>query len=194
MRRLLAAATIVPCLVSTCARAQQTEPKGMPQLDFGNPFTISQVVWLAVIFVVLYVALSRWALPKVGRVLDDRATRIASDLNSARAAKAEADAAMQDARNAAHHAHAQAQSEISAAVERARAESAAEAATLTASLDARLAQSEQAIAEARTRAMAGLASIAASVAASLVERLSGRPADYGAVNAAIISLLDQRTA
>ena len=38
----------------------------MPQLDFANPLTTSQVVWGAIIFVVLYVLLSRIGLPKVG--------------------------------------------------------------------------------------------------------------------------------
>ena len=38
----------------------------MPQLDFANPLTTSQVVWGAIIFVVLYILLSRIALPKVG--------------------------------------------------------------------------------------------------------------------------------
>ena len=42
--------------------------KGMPQLDFANPLTRAQVVWGAIIFLVLYVLLSRWALPQVASV------------------------------------------------------------------------------------------------------------------------------
>ena len=65
----------------------------MPQLDFANPLTTSQVVWMAVIFGVLYYLLSAWALPQVASVLDDRAARIGADLDSARLAKLNADTA-----------------------------------------------------------------------------------------------------
>ena len=73
---------------------------GMPQLDFQNPLTLSQVVWGAIIFVVLYILLSRFALPKVGEVLEERAAHIARDLEGARAAKSKADAGMDAAAEA----------------------------------------------------------------------------------------------
>ena len=57
----------------------------MPQLDFANPLTTSQVVWGAIIFAVLYVLLSRIGLPKVGAVIEERARHIASDLETAQA-------------------------------------------------------------------------------------------------------------
>ena len=66
----------------------------MPQLDFSNPLTIAQVVWMAIIFGLLYYILARYALPQVAEVLEGRASRIAVDLDSARAAKAQADAAV----------------------------------------------------------------------------------------------------
>ena len=66
----------------------------MPQLDFSNPLTIAQVVWMAIIFGLLYYLLARYVLPQVGAVIDDRTQRISSDLDSARAAKAQSDAAI----------------------------------------------------------------------------------------------------
>ena len=47
----------------------------MPQIDFTTPLTTSQVVWGAVIFIVLYFTLSRNALPLVASVLEERARR-----------------------------------------------------------------------------------------------------------------------
>ena len=47
----------------------------MPQLDFANPLTIAQIVWLAIIFFTLYLLLSRWALPQVAEVLEVRLRR-----------------------------------------------------------------------------------------------------------------------
>ena len=66
----------------------------MPQLDFSNPLTIAQVVWMAIIFGVLYYVLARYTLPQVAEVVDGRANRIAADLDGARAAKTQSDAAI----------------------------------------------------------------------------------------------------
>jgi len=71
--------------------------EGMPQLDFSTWLTVSQVVWGAIIFALLYVLLSRTGLPLVASVLEERATRISKDLDEARAAKASADAGMAEA-------------------------------------------------------------------------------------------------
>ena len=81
-------ALLAALLLPTAAKAA-----GMPQLDFANPLTTSQVVWGAIIFAVLYIVLSRIALPKVGAVIEERARHIAADLETAQAAKARADEA-----------------------------------------------------------------------------------------------------
>ena len=65
----------------------------MPQLDFANPLTYFQVFWMAGIFLVLYIALSRWALPQVADVIEARGARIAADLEVARESKLRADQA-----------------------------------------------------------------------------------------------------
>ena len=75
-------------LLPAAARAE-----GMPQLDFANPLTTSQVVWGAIIFAVLYVLLARIGLPKVAEVIEQRARHIASDLETAQKSKAQADEA-----------------------------------------------------------------------------------------------------
>jgi F-type H+-transporting ATPase subunit b len=94
MKRFLSAAAAASALVPSLAFAQEAAEHGMPQLDFANPLTISQVVWLAIIFFALYLLLSRWALPQVASVIEARGSSIAEDLNAARRAKAQADAAV----------------------------------------------------------------------------------------------------
>ena len=86
--------------------------EGMPQLDFSTPLTLSQVVWGAIIFAVLYVMLSRSGLPLVASVLEERAVKIAKDLDEARTAKVSADAGMAEAEQATAKARAESQAAI----------------------------------------------------------------------------------
>ena len=53
----------------------------------------SQLLWLAIAFGLLYYLMSRHIAPRIGGILEDRASRIASDLAAAQMMKAEADAA-----------------------------------------------------------------------------------------------------
>src|SRR5579863_5172240 len=129
MKLLLAALSPLLLLPAGAAHA-----KGMPQIDFANPLTTSQVVWGALIFIVLYVLLSRWALPEVGSVLQERATAIATDLDAARGAKEQADKAVDELTRATREAHAGAQAEIAQAVAAAKAIADAQAAEINARL------------------------------------------------------------
>jgi F-type H+-transporting ATPase subunit b len=189
MRRFAATAGFL--LVSFGAQAQE-ETKGMPQLDFGNPLTIAQVVWLAIIFVVLYMLLDRWALPQVAEVLEMRAATIGADLEAARAAKAEADAAVAELTAATRSAQAGAQSQITAAVDAAKAEAAARNAEQNAKLEAQLAEAEHRIAAARAAAVGALRSVATETAALVVHRLSGLAPDAHAIDAAVGDALAAR--
>jgi len=53
----------------------------MPQLDFAQ--FPPQLVWLVLSFVVLYLGLSRYILPRLSDLLLERRTRIANDVDEA---------------------------------------------------------------------------------------------------------------
>ncbi|GAB0116951.1 F0F1 ATP synthase subunit B family protein [Acidisoma sp. 7E03] len=145
----------------------------MPQMDFSNPLNGSQVVWLVILMIVLYLILSRWALPGVGGILAERHTRIQGDLDAAHAAKVEADAAVAELHEAIRTARDEANAQIAKATAEAKAQAETQAAELAARLDAKLEQAETEIAEARTRAMAAIRPIAAETAQVLMARLAG---------------------
>ncbi|PPQ34625.1 F0F1 ATP synthase subunit B family protein [Rhodopila globiformis] len=166
--------------------------EGMPQLDLANPLTTSQVIWGAIIFVVLYQVLTRNGLPLVASVLDERAARISMDLDGARAAKARADAGVADAREATAKARAEAQGAIAAAVEEAKKAAAAQAETLNARLEKQLADSEAQITAARAAAMGAIRQVATDTAATVVNRLTGISPDQGRLGAAVWSALAAR--
>ncbi len=150
----------------------------MPQMNFHNPLTLDQVGWMAVILVVLYLLLSCWGLPQVGKVLDNRAAVIAADLAAARQAKKEADAAAAALNATIVQARAVAQAEVAKAVNGAKAKAAAEAAALAAALEVKLDAAEAQIATARAAAVAAIRPVAADVASTILLKLTGiQPAE-----------------
>lgn len=176
--------------------ADAAEKKGgMPQLDFvGNPLTTSQVVWMAIIVVVLYLLLSRWALPQVAAVLEQRASRIQSDLAAAQTAKTSADAAVAELTATTRQAQATAQAEIASAVATANEAAASQAATLNARLEKQLTEAEQRITAARTAAMGALRNVATDTAAAVVTRLVGSAPAAASVEQAVDAALAARRA
>ncbi len=175
-------ALIASALLLAAAGPQK---EGMPQLNFANPLTISQVVWGAIIFALLYVMLSRWALPKVGSVVDERRARIGSDLDTARSAKTEADAAVAELQEATRRARVEAQSSVAAATQQAKTEAAARNAQANERLDAQLAEAERNIANSRNAAMGALRQVAADAATSVITRLTGHAPDPARVDSAV---------
>ncbi len=165
------------------------EKEGMPQLNFKTPLTVSQVVWGSILFVLLYLLLSRWALPKVGSVVEDRRAKITGDLETAHSSKAEADEAVEEVLEATRRARTEAQASVAAATQQAKAEAAARAAVMNEKLDAQLAEAEGRIAAARASAMGALRQVASEAASTVVERLTGHAPDAAQVDRAVSGLL-----
>ena len=181
-------------LLASAAFAAEEKKGGMPQLHFDNPLTISQVVWGAILLIVLYLLLSRWALPKVGEVLEMRAAKIQGDLEAAQSAKAAADSAVAELTSATRQAQATAQAEIASAVASAKEAAASQSATLNARLEAQLAEAEQRIAAARGAAMGALRAVAVDTANAVVTRLVGQAPAGSAVETAVDAALAARQA
>ena len=198
-RDLLVAAVGAPVLsillgVSSAVAQTADEPEhaGMPQLNFHTPLTVSQVVWMAIIFFAMYVLLSKWALPQVAEVVEARAASIAADLEAARAARSESEAAATEVAAATRQAHTEAQAQITAAVNEAKAAAAAEAENANAILEAQLQASEARINQARTAALGALRQVASETAAMVYDRLTGTHADQTRLDAAVDSALAAR--
>jgi F-type H+-transporting ATPase subunit b len=138
----------------------------------------SQLVWLALTFILLYVLMSRVALPRIGSIIEDRAKRIADDLAAAERLKEQSDAANATYEKSLADARARAQGIASATREQQAAEADVINKRLEAQLRERMAAAEQSIAATRTGAMSNVGGIAAEIAAAIVERLIGqKPAD-----------------
>src|SRR5687768_13434717 len=65
-----------------------------PFPPFDSQHFVSQLVWLAIVFIALYVLTSRVALPRVAGILEARRERVAGDLAEAQRLKTDSDAAL----------------------------------------------------------------------------------------------------
>jgi F-type H+-transporting ATPase subunit b len=149
----------------------------------------SQLLWLAICFVALYVMVARVALPRITSILAERRARIDADFAEAARAKGEADAAVAAHEKALADAHAKAHALAVATRERLAAESEAHRKSVEEELNRRLAESDKAIAASKAAAMANVRGIAIDTAGAIVARLVGTTPPEQAVKAAVDELL-----
>lgn len=143
----------------------------MPQLD---PASFSpQIVWLAVAFVVLYLALSRTVLPRIAEVLALREARVKGDLGEAEELKARAETALAAYEKALKDARAEAQGLVRRAAADGAAESKRREAAFAAVLAEKTGTAERRIAAAKAAALADMQGVAAEAAASIAAKLAG---------------------
>jgi F-type H+-transporting ATPase subunit b len=162
----------------------------MPQFD-PSSFP-SQIFWLVVTFVVLYVVMSKLVLPRVGSVLQDRQEKIADDLDRASQLRKDAEEITATYEAALAEARAKAQAlyrETSDALAAATAKKQQEAGTAIA---ARIASAEQRIAAARTEAMGQNKTVASDVAVAAINKVAGVNVDSGRLAGEIDSVIGAR--
>lgn len=189
-RRIPSAAAFAMAFAPFAAVAAE-ESGGMPQLDFGNPLVIAQVIWMLLIFAGLYWLVKERGLPLVAEVLEERRSRIEGDLEAAQAAKAQADAALAAHREATQKARAEAQSSIAAALQAAQSDAEAKSGALNERLNRQVAEAESRIDASRRAAMGALREVAVDATESLVTKLVGA-ADRAVVGRAVDGVLATR--
>jgi F-type H+-transporting ATPase subunit b len=141
-----------------------------------------QIFWLVVIFGLLYVLMSRIALPRVGGIIENRGAKIASDLGAAREmqSKAQAAAAANDEnlrrrREEAQAIGREAQNKIAGETAKQRTIAESQAAEKIRAADER-------IASAKAKALANVEQIAEEAAAAIVEKLTGAKVDKSTIS------------
>jgi len=164
----------------------------MPQLDYTT--FPSQLFWLLVTFAVLYV-LMRWlALPRLGRVIDNRRQRLEADLARATELKVQAETVLADYQKALATARDEAQATLRQASERLAAEAAERQRVLAETLAQQIAAAERRVAEAKEEALGEIRAIAVEIGGAAVEKLTGTAPDAARLAAAVDTALGARTA
>ena len=162
--------------------AAEASGPGMPQLDFstwGN-----QIFWLVITLVVIYLILSRVALPRIASVLAERQGTITNDIAAAEDLKAKAqeaeaayDKALIDARAEAGRIVAETKVGIQADLDKAIA-------TADTKIAAKAAEGEKVIAEIRAGALDNVKVVAKDTAKEIVAAMGGK-ADAKSITAAV---------
>jgi F-type H+-transporting ATPase subunit b len=164
----------------------------MPQLDYHT--FVPQLVWLAITFVILYVLMSRLALPKVKGAIEGRRQRLDSDLGRAAALKQEAEAALAAYQKTLADARAAAQETLRQTSEKLAAEAAERQRQLSATLAEQITAAETRIAASKDQALGEIRSIATEVGGAIVAKLTGATPDAAAMTNAVGRALNGRAA
>lgn len=158
---------------------------GLPQLDVHTYPT--QIFWLAATFVVLYVIMSKVALPKIAEVLEERQERIADDIETAERLRSEAAAVQAEYEKALADARSKAQElfrDTAEAIGKDQSEAEAEAAK---KLNRKTKTAETRIGKQRDEALASLRAVASETAAAATLKLIGVEPSADAVGKAVES-------
>ncbi len=162
----------------------------MPQFDVAT--FAPQLIWLAILFVALYVVMARVGLPLVGGAIAARHARIDGDIAKATQMKDEAAAVIAAYERALAQARADAQAMIRQTTERLTAAAAERQRELVQSLAAETAAAERRIAAAKDQALAGLRDMAIEVARAAALKIAGAEIDPARAGAAVDGVLRER--
>ena len=174
--------------MATSAHTEQ--PAGTKAFPpFQKDTFASQLVWLAICFVLLYLLMSKVAIPRIGGILQSRKQSVADDLAAANRLKEQSDQALKAYEASLAEARGRAQALANETRERLNAQAAEARKALEAELQDKLADAERSIAATKTAAMANVRSIAVESAGAIVERLIGTAPAPAAVEAAVAGVL-----
>jgi F-type H+-transporting ATPase subunit b len=143
----------------------------MPQ--FNPEWFASQLFWLAVTFIVLYLLMSRVALPRVAQILQERQEKVSDDLAKAERLKAEAQEIAESYEASLQEARSEAQKVLRQTGEEIAAEQAKRHEAYGQELNKKVEEAEARIETARAEALENLQGMAADVAQSATVKLIG---------------------
>lgn len=161
--------------VETVGAGDAHHEGGFPPFQTEN--FAPQFVWLVLIFGVLYLLMSRIALPRVGGILETRDAKISADLEAARDMQSKAQAAARANDDNLRLRREEAQSIGRDAQQKIATEAAAQRAQAEKQSAEKIRAAEDRIASAKAQALSNVEQIAVDAAASIVEKLTGASVD-----------------
>ncbi len=145
----------------------------------------STIFWLLITFGLLYLTMSRHALPRIQSILKSRSERIHGDIAAAHKMRDEAKAAAEAYEKTLQEARVRSQQLAAETRYAVKLEQDNKRKSLELDLNGKLASAEQRIADMKADAMSNVGQIATEAASAIVQHITGTPADPDAVAKAI---------
>ena len=142
----------------------------MPQLDFST--FLPQIFWLFVSLSFLYIVLSRYALPRVSDVIEERKDIIAQDIDSAKKYSSETDLAIEELNMKLSEAKINSQSLMNDSLQKIKKSNEEKKALLFKEINDDILAAEGEIQEKKEKSLSELSSISEDIAIEMLENLS----------------------
>jgi F-type H+-transporting ATPase subunit b len=152
---------------------------------FDSTTFASQLLWLAITFLLLYWLMAKVAIPRIAGILAARQDRISGDLAAAERAKTDSETARAGYEKALAEARARGFAIAEAARTEAKADADKERASTEAGLAARLGEAEARIAGIKSQALAEVGNIAGEATQAIVKALVGADVARAEVDRAV---------
>ena len=153
----------------------------MPQLDFST--FLPQIFWLFISLSFLYIVLSRYALPRVSDVIEERKDIIAQDIDSAKEYSVESEKAIEELNLKLSEAKKSSQNLINKSIQDIKEDSEIKKSSLIKKINNEISEAEGEIKEKKETALAEISSISESLAIEMLESLSVGEIDKGKIAA-----------
>ena len=153
----------------------------MPQLDFST--FLPQIFWLFISLSFLYIVLSRYALPRVSDVIEERKDIIAQDIDSAKEYSEESEKAIEELNLKLSEAKTSSQNLINKSIQDIKEDSEIKKSSLIKEINNEISEAEGEIKEKKETALAEISSISESLAIEMLESLSVGEIDKGKITA-----------
>ena len=142
----------------------------MPQLDFST--FLPQIFWLFISLSFLYIVLSRYALPRVSDVIEERKDIIAQDIDSAKEYSLESEKAFEELNIKLSDAKVSSQDLINKSLQNIKEDNEIKKSSLIKEINNEISKAEGEIKEKKETALDEISSISESLAIEMLENLS----------------------
>ena len=151
----------------------------MPQLDFST--FLPQIFWLFISLSFLYIVLSRYALPRVSDVIEERKDIIAHDIDSAKEYSEESEKAIEELNLKLSEAKTSSQNLINKSIQDIKEDSEIKKSSLIKEINNEILEAESKIKEKKETALDEVSSISETLAIEMLKNLSVGEIDKGKI-------------
>ena len=156
---------------------------GMPQLD--PKYWASQAFWLILVFVILYISLSKFYLPKIKSNLDNRENKIKEDLENANKFREQSEAKikeyqiiLENAKKEVSKIHFESKNILDKEIQSKKD-------MIEKDIEKELVKAQKDITELKKNSISSIQKISENIAANIIENISGEKLNESSIKAAV---------